>query len=112
MTDIETWFKGLPEFSKYWLTSALVATCVTSFGIFNPYLIILDFNLIYKRFEIWRLLTNFIFFGNFGFPFVIWMWIMIQYSQKLEKDPSFSKKADFYWCIAFCMVVLLIFAYI
>jgi len=83
----EEWFRSLPPLTKGILVAAVSTTVLTSIGIVSPASLYLDLYLIISKFQIWRLITPFIFFGPFGFKFVFAMFIFVQYSPRYEADP-------------------------
>ena len=93
---------------------------------FNP-------RLIFHHLELWRLLTNFCFFGSLGEPlpalpvlrlparnvtelssvqwragldFLFHMFFLIKYSKSLEEGSFRGKSADFFWMLAFGKLLL------
>ena len=48
----------------------MLTTVGVQLGVLDLRALYLDFPSVFKRFQIWRLLTNFCFVGGFGFPFV------------------------------------------
>lgn len=73
-------------------------------------MLLFDGNKILYELELWRMLTNFLFFGMFGMPFVFNMFFLVRYSQSLEESRFHGKAADYIWCLAVCATVLLGFA--
>jgi len=87
-------------------TAALLSTVATQLGIVSLELIYLDLGKVIGGLELWRLLTNLLFFGGFGMPFVFNMFFLIRYSQGLEQSRFQGRSADYVWCLAACAVVL------
>jgi hypothetical protein len=44
--------------------------------IITPFNVYFNSHLIFKKGEIWRLLTNFFFFGNLGTPLLLWLLVV------------------------------------
>eukprot|EP00494_Astrolonche_serrata_P026969 UN27232 len=81
------------------------------FGTISPMLIYLDFNLVFKKFEIWRLVTKLFFFGKFSFKFVFQMYILASYTSMLENGRFRTNRGTaelFHMMIfgAFCMCII------
>lgn len=55
-------------------------------------------NLIFRRGEVWRLLTNFFFFGSLGLDFVFHMFFLVKYCKSLEEGEAsfYRSSADAY----------------
>lgn len=63
----------------------------------------------FLRFQVWRLITNFFFLGNFSINFGIRLLMIARYGVQLEKGPFDRRTADFLWMMifgAFSMLVL------
>ena len=54
----------------------MLTTVGVQLGVLDLRALYLDFPSVFKRFQIWRLLTNFCFVGGFGFPFVMRIMMM------------------------------------
>lgn len=70
------WYKSLPPVCRAWGTACVLTTVGVQLGVLDLRTLYLDFPSVFKRFQIWRLLTNFCFVGGFGFPFVMRMMMM------------------------------------
>ena len=66
MSDIGDMIKQIPPFTRYFLGSVLATSFAMTFKILNPYLLILDFELLFKKLHIWRLITTYLFMGPFS----------------------------------------------
>ena len=103
--DPQEWYATMPKVTRFLFTGALVTTLAGNFGLVSPYTLLLNFSAIYNKFEvrgcccsshctalirhhcqqIWRLLTGVFFFGKLGFPFLINLYFLYNYSSQLEK---------------------------
>ena len=70
------WYKSLPPVCRAWGTACVLTTVGVQLGVLDLRALYLDFPSVFKRFQIWRLLTNFCFVGGFGFPFVMRIMMM------------------------------------
>jgi len=115
MASPEEWFKNLPPITKTYLTSAVVTTALLMFGSISPQQIYINYELVFKRFEIWRLLTNFLFFGKFSFKFVFQMFILQSYMSMVETHRKYAGdrgRAEFIHMIIFMVLVLLLVGFL
>ena len=110
MVSPEEWFKNLTPICKTWLTLAVVTTVGIQFKFVNPEWIYLNFDFVFKRFHIWRLITNFFFFGQFSFGWLIQMFILSRYTQLLEETEFQGSRgiADFTFLLLFCGIGLIL----
>jgi hypothetical protein len=53
--------------------------------IITPFNVYFNTNLIFRKGEVWRLLTNFFFFGSLGLDFVFHMFFLVKYCKSLEE---------------------------
>ena len=65
---IEDWYRGLPKVTRGYMTAAMGTTVLVQLELLAPTLLFLDFEAVGTQLEVWRLMTNFVFFGGFG-PF-------------------------------------------
>jgi len=109
MSTPEEWFKNLTPIAKIWLCAAVITTVGVSFGFIDLSLIYLDYYLVFKKLQIWRLITNFLFFGKFSFSFIIQMFILVQYTKFLEETEYRGSRgmAELIFAILFGMIGLL-----
>jgi Derlin-2/3 len=107
----EAWYRSWPPVTRGYLTAAFASTVVVQLDLVNPLLLYLDFGLVLSKLELWRLLTNFCFFGGFSMPFVFSMFFLVRYGKELETKRFAARCADFIWCLAFCGLVQLAIAY-
>jgi hypothetical protein len=57
--------------------------------------------------QIWRLVTPYFFYGGLGFPFLINMLFLYQYSRLLEEETFTGKPAEYVWMLLVCAGVLM-----
>lgn len=113
MASPEEWFKSLPVITKTYLVSVVVTTCLISFGMVSPMLLYFDFKLVLYKFQIWRFLTCFLFFGKFSMKWMFQIFIMVRYFTLLENDYYQGPQgtADFTFLCAFGMICMLVIAH-
>ena len=70
---------------------------------FNP-------NLIVGQLQVWRLITTFLFFGNFSFNFFFNMIFTYKYCRMLEEGSFHGRTADFVMMFIFGIFSMLFFA--
>lgn len=112
----QDWFYGLPPITRCYFSAVLLLTATTSFGLVSAPQLHLDFTSLWQRFEIWRLATSFCFFGPFSFPFLIQLYMLVQYSERYEVSPfntgGGGTPADYAWMLGFGAVFMSCAAYL
>ena len=102
-------FQQSPIITKIITLSSIGISLLTWSEIVSPYSLYLNYNLIFKKFQIWRIFTNFFYFGNFSLSLVFHMLIYFRNSKLLEKKIFKGSAPDYLFFILFCMIFLLIF---
>jgi len=109
---LEEWWNSLPIITKYLFAGSFGLTLAANFGLVPPQWIVLNFQLVFKNFEIWRLITCFLYHGRLGFPFLIHMLFLVRYGESLEQTTFAGRTADYVFCILFGCLLLLPIGYL
>jgi Derlin-2/3 len=117
-TSIQDLYFAIPTISRYWISIVVLAAVATRFTKVDLFLYCFNATMIYEKFQFWRLITNFLFFGYPSFPWLMKMYMLYNFVPALENDPVPSgggphrgNVADFAFLIVFGMVCLNIAAY-
>merc|ERR1719421_2611804 len=108
----EQWYRSLPPVTRGYLTASFAATVGAQLELVSPMLLYLDFDGIIGKLELWRILTNFCFFGTFSLPFVFSMFFLVRYGKELEQKRFEGRAADFLWYLAFAGLIMVGVAYV
>ena len=85
-------FNESPIITKILVLSSFAISILVWSGLITTFDIYLNFGLILKKFEIWRILTTFLYFGEFNLNLVLHMFIFFRDSKILEKK-NISRKS-------------------
>jgi Derlin-2/3 len=109
----EAWFKSMPVHTKAYFVAAMGCTLLVTLGALNPVYIYLDFDLVFRKFQLWRLVTCFVFFGKFSLPFIFQMFLLTKSMMNLEAGYYTGNQgaAEMSFLMASGATVMLIFAY-
>ncbi|XP_031281183.1 derlin-1.2-like [Pistacia vera] len=110
MSTPAEFYRSLPPVSKTFGVICLITTAAQSLNLFNIWNIALQYEDVCKRFQVWRLITNFFFLGPFSFPFAFRLIIIAKYGVSLERGPFDKRTADFLWMLIFGAISLLVMA--
>ena len=102
-------FQQSPKITKILTLSSILISLLTWFEIVSPLSLYLNYSLIFKKCQIWRIFTNFFYFGDFSLSLLFHMLIFFRNSKLLEKKIFKGSAPDYLYFILFCMVFLLIF---
>lgn len=109
----EAWFKAMGVHTKTYFVLAMLTTLGATMGFVSPAWLYLDFDLVFKKFQLWRLFTCFIFFGKFSLPFIFSMFLLTKSMQNLEAGyyTGNAGAAEMTFLMASGAAVMLTFAY-
>mmetsp|Transcript_22149 Transcript_22149/g.27049 ORF Transcript_22149/g.27049 Transcript_22149/m.27049 type:complete len:185 (-) Transcript_22149:817-1371(-) len=111
MSSFQEYWDAIPPITKVLLIGSMFTTTLTSFSMVNPGKLIFNPYLVWHGFEIWRLFTNFFFFGKFSFAFLMTMMILARFGSALESDPfrtsTVGGSADYLFAVLFIAALLL-----
>eukprot|EP01098_Paradermamoeba_levis_P007141 TRINITY_DN2962_c0_g1_i3.p1 TRINITY_DN2962_c0_g1~~TRINITY_DN2962_c0_g1_i3.p1 ORF type:complete len:209 (+),score=32.40 TRINITY_DN2962_c0_g1_i3:77-628(+) len=103
----ENWYRTLPIITKCYMTGCVLTTLAVHLELISPLSLYLNFHVIFKHYQLWRLFTNFLFFDYFGLNFIFHMFFLVRYSRLLEEGSFRGRTADFLflWLFAaFCLL--------
>ncbi|CAL4902601.1 unnamed protein product [Urochloa decumbens] len=108
MSSPAEYYNSLPPISKAYGTLCFFTTVLVQLQILSPKFIALYYPWVFKKFEIWRLFTNFFFLGPFSINFGIRLLMIARYGVQLEKGAFEKRTADFLWMMIFGAISLLV----
>ncbi|KAL9259857.1 Derlin-2.2-like protein [Drosera capensis] len=103
---VEEWYKQMPIITRSYLTAAIVTTVGCSLDIISPYNLYLNPRLVMKQYQIWRLVTNFLYFRKMDLDFLFHMFFLARYCKLLEENTFRGRTADFFYMLLFGASVL------
>jgi len=105
MSSPEDWYRSLPKITRGYATTALLTTVAVQLQFISPALLwltppmVADFSAVTQKIELWRLVTNFCFFGPFGLAFVFGLFFLLRFGKELEMKRFEGRLADFLWAL-------------
>eukprot|EP01088_Endostelium_zonatum_P018370 TRINITY_DN5871_c0_g1_i1.p1 TRINITY_DN5871_c0_g1~~TRINITY_DN5871_c0_g1_i1.p1 ORF type:complete len:238 (-),score=23.77 TRINITY_DN5871_c0_g1_i1:124-837(-) len=109
--DLESWWRSLPIVTKYLFVGTMGTTLASSFGFVSPLMLTLNFSAIFRQFQLWRLVSNFL-LHSLGFPFLISMMFLVRYGSSLEQSTFEGRLSDFiFFLLISCSLLILIGGY-
>ncbi|MBN3291091.1 DERL2 protein, partial [Polypterus senegalus] len=91
----------IPIVTRAYTTACVVTTAAVQLEIITPFQLYFNPDLIFSKFQIWRLITNFLFFGPVGFNFLFNMIFLYRYCRMLEEGSFRGRTADFIFMFLF-----------
>eukprot|EP00116_Pleurobrachia_bachei_P008345 sb/3468607/ len=111
-TGIGAWYSNIPFFTKWWFTLTLLCTLGANFGVLPGNHMLLVWDLVAYKFQFWRMAGCVFFMGRLGFPFLINVYFLYNYSLRLETGVYDGKPADYCFLLIFNWLCLIILGFI
>ncbi|CAN1330957.1 DER1 [Linum perenne] len=108
MSSPTEYYRSLPPVTKAYGTLCLALTALCSLQLVQPRDVALLYYDVFSRFQVWRLITSFLFLGKFSINFGIRLLMIARYGVQLEQATFDRRTADFLWMIIFGAFTLLI----
>ena len=99
-----------PPVTRVYMTACVATTMAVQLELVSPFQLYFNPNLIWNNYQIWRLITTFLFFGSFGFSFLFNMIFTYRYCRILEENSFRGKTADFVVMFLFGIASIIFFA--
>ncbi|XP_054075512.1 derlin-2-like isoform X2 [Rissa tridactyla] len=93
-------YLGMPAVTRTYTTACVITTAAV-LEFITPFQLYFNPDLIFRKFQIWRLITNFLFFGPLGFSFFFNMIFLYRYCRMLEEGSFRGRTADFVFMFLF-----------
>lgn len=110
---IEQWYREMPVVTRTYLTLALLTSAACHFDFISPLHLYFNPVAITQKYQLWRLLTSFLFFGSFGLDFVFHMFFLVRYCRMLEEGEDYRRDtAEFVYMVFIGAVLMTIIAFV
>ncbi|KAL9643417.1 hypothetical protein ABK040_010032 [Willaertia magna] len=110
MTNFEQWYFSIPVITRTFLTLSTITSFAVTFDLLNPLQLYLNFQTVIYDFQVWRLITNFLFFDKFSINFILHLYFLYFYCRRLEEHSFHRKSADFFYLILLGSIMMLCIA--
>lgn len=81
MAELLAEFNRIPLVTRIFLSGSLATTTLCSLDLVSPYSLYLSWSAVFYKLQIWRIFTNFFFFGQrFSLDFVFHLFFIVRYS--------------------------------
>jgi len=89
--SLSGWYRDVPPITKFFFTGTFLLGAMTSANLLGfiggPQGLLFDFTMLREKFQVWRLVTPFIFAGGFGLNFVFHLHILYENCKRYESNP-------------------------
>ena len=102
------WYASLPPVSKFWFASCALSTIGFHLNFVDPRSMALSWTRVREEWQVWRVVTNFVFIGKFSLGFAMRLVMIAQYAVSLERQTftGTTGTADFITFLLFGVGVL------
>ncbi|CAM9308785.1 unnamed protein product [Ectocarpus sp. 8 AP-2014] len=104
--DPLSWYYDIPVVTRVYLTAAFVTTAMCQLDATSSTKLFFSWPLICKG-QVWRLVTNFFYFGALDVHFLFHMYFLVRYSRLLEEGDFRGRTGDFVWFLLFCASLMI-----
>lgn len=91
----------MPPVTRAYTTACVLTTLAVQLDLITPFQLYFNPDLILRHYQLWRLVTNFMFFGTIGFNFLFNMIFTYRYCRMLEEGSFRGRTADFFFMFIF-----------
>lgn len=104
-------YMQMPVVTRAYTTACVITTLAVQLDLVSPFQLYFNPILILKQYQLWRLITTFLFFGTVGFNFFFNMIFTYRYCRMLEEGSFRGRTADFVMMFLFGGICMIIFAF-
>ncbi|TPX56646.1 hypothetical protein PhCBS80983_g04366 [Powellomyces hirtus] len=109
--EAQAWFNSVPPVTRALFAGTVGFSLAAGLGIVAPYQLIFVPEYILKKYQIWRLVTAFL-WQPLGFPFLMNIYFLYRNSSDLETGLFVGRTADYVFFMIFCVGMINIAAYL
>ncbi|XP_061657543.1 derlin-2 isoform X14 [Syngnathoides biaculeatus] len=99
----------IPLVTRAYTTACVLTTAAVQLEIITPFQLYFNPDLILRNYQVWRLITNFLFFGPVGFNFLFNMIFLYRYCRMLEEGSFRGRTGDFVFMFLFGGFLMTVF---
>ncbi|XP_019718518.1 derlin-2 [Hippocampus comes] len=99
----------IPLVTRAYTTACVLTTAAVQLELITPFQLYFNPDLILRNYQVWRLITNFLFFGPVGFNFLFNMIFLYRYCRMLEEGSFRGRTGDFVFMFLFGGLLMTIF---
>lgn len=100
----------MPPVTRAYVSGAFIVTASCSLDLVSPFSLYFNLNLVFQKAQVWRLFTNFFFFGSLGIDFLFHMFFLARYCRLLEEGSFRGRTSDFALMLLFGGILMCIFS--
>lgn len=103
-------YMQMPPVTRSYTTACVLTTIAVQIDLITPFQLYFNPELIFRNYQLWRLITNFMYFGPIGFNFLFNIIFTYRYCRMLEETSFRGRTADFVFMFLFGGLLMTILA--
>ncbi|CAH1801827.1 unnamed protein product [Owenia fusiformis] len=103
-------YMQMPPITRAYTTACVLTTIAVQLDVITPFQLYFNPELVFRHYQLWRLVTNFLFFGAIGFNFLFNMIFTYRYCRMLEEGSFRGRTADMFFMFLFGGILMTITA--
>lgn len=110
MAEINEFFQALPPITRYWFGGSIAIPLLARLGVLSPYSLVLTADFI-QNIQLWKPITALFYYpiiGNTGLNYLMNLYFIYQYSNRLEKGLFSGRPADYLFMLIFNWINLVV----
>ncbi|KAF1760376.1 hypothetical protein GCK72_008625 [Caenorhabditis remanei] len=108
MNGVVAALEEMPPVTRFYTGACVLLTTAVHLEFVTPFHLYFNWELIVRKYQFWRLITSFCFFGSFGFSFLFNMIFTYRYCMMLEEGSFRGRRADFVYMFLFGGVLMIL----
>ncbi|GAA5828801.1 hypothetical protein JCM5353_006328 [Sporobolomyces roseus] len=98
----------IPPITKAYLIGAVATSAAVQCNLVTPLQLYFTYRSTFTHFQLWRLITCFLYWGPLSLDFFFHVFFIMRYSKMLEESTFHGKRADYVWLLFVSCVLLLV----
>ncbi|KAJ3299383.1 Derlin 1 [Borealophlyctis nickersoniae] len=104
LAEITDFFKAIPPITRFLFSALFFTSVAAQIGIVSPWQLLLIPDFVYRKFQLWRLVTCYL-WNPLGFAFLMNLYFIYTQSRDLETGLFAGRKADYVFFLLFSMLL-------
>ncbi|TPX36423.1 hypothetical protein SeMB42_g07085 [Synchytrium endobioticum] len=92
-------YMEIPLVTRVYITAVCLTSLACQLNLVSAFHLHFNWDLIWRGRQYWRLMTSFLYFGNFSLDFLFHLFFLVRYSRALEEGSFRNRTADYFWML-------------
>eukprot|EP01137_Pigoraptor_chileana_P001223 Opistho-2@38554 len=107
---VENWYMEVPVITRFYVTACVLTSLACQLHFVTFLQLYFNWHLIVHKFQVYRLVTNFLYFGTLGLDLLFHMFFLYRYSRYLEEGSFRGRTADYFYMLLFGATLMTVVA--